>query len=1187
MNAHGSIRYRPASHVTRSMRAGLAAILASIALLLAHAATAQPAPASAELRGQEVRQRLIGNWEARLKRADGREGTLRFSFIPRFSNATLVPYKIHWDDGAPSPNANLFETNDLRLAGQRLRGGGFDLVMNQELTLGTGQLQLYSTGKQQVEFRKLATRIERVEVLEPESALDWPTLAKPWSAAPIMLPNMPRIVVRLHGVDLPYLPEDGVAVAGTAPQVVYDRHAVKTPENRGRSIDLRFALLPRPSQGPHRFTLNGAPFDLELPFRNLPGPEILAVLPTSKQKEADDGVSDLPYPFDGRTTVGWARYRTLLVVGRNFPRRLQQINLTADDAPVAYQVEALTGEQPSEVSPNSVHLRRGFERLHGKPTPPDGLDWMLVQATLNPGVLPGDVPLILNGTARGQWLLSFGDATGQIGIVRPVREGEFEAAPFVLIGEPFAVSVVADFALPTDTVELRLGVAPPGAAAAATQIVVPASRVRARTWRTQPLYINEVPPGATAGTAIPAANGATLLATVDERGLIELNPSAAQAKVAVTPAVAGSTWREALIKAAGCAGDDVKKLLQEPSTDTDVLAASVLVEWRSKGLDAKLGDHAAMLLLRETFLLQMQRARADYQAIGTDPQAALGFRRMLARQPRASAAHLLGIEVHAPKTGKLKLDEAIDPDVLARIEGLPAAAAEELSTRLTQEGLRSFLDSMDAAIDRATEIDTCDIVGLLNLTGPEFGAVRAELMPRLLALHSNAATGNRWTPDRVARAHVTGVEALYGANQARKEFQRAAVTAAVTAIATAVTLGASTLGTGVISASLVAAAEVGQAAFVAMKLLPQWAKNRSDIAFAAGEASVLGVERLERLQREAPNWMEVGGAALAIGSGTFKAIAAGSKVLAMDRAAVIGDSIRRGERLAPRFATDGPGAMTDAEKTDLLHYLGTVRARQAEAGAALTESEAAALRTLDDLAAGRPPARVAAGLGRPIMERHARRYDRGRLEALLRGDDPAAPATPPREPAPGAPAAAQPSPSASSAGRPPSLAGRISTVDSETVRVPPRAVVTERFGGANPEYLRRMESDALERLARAQPGASEELHYIYQARRFLRDNTEPQRLMAVEAAQAAERLGVPRHEALQHASMFAVQPEMTRAKLLAHTLLGKVSTRRVPLQEFARESGLSVEASRQVLIDAARLFQVKLPPDLTIPGRVN
>src|SRR5688572_3978922 len=48
-----------------------------------------------------------------------------------------------------------------------------------------------------------------------------------------------------------------------------------------------------------------------------PLPEIVAVVVTTDQKHVEEGVSRHPYPFTGRSTINWSRYRHLLIVGRN------------------------------------------------------------------------------------------------------------------------------------------------------------------------------------------------------------------------------------------------------------------------------------------------------------------------------------------------------------------------------------------------------------------------------------------------------------------------------------------------------------------------------------------------------------------------------------------------------------------------------------------------------------------------------------------------------------------------------------------------------------------------------------------------------------------------------------------------------------------------------------------------------
>lgn len=249
---------------------------------------ASPAPAAEPetSRGEPVRRRLGGIWEARVRRADGTAGTLRFSFIPRFSNSGLLPFRVHWDDGVKDAAWGYFNTSDLQLTGSSLGGGGFSLRLNSEFTAGTGVIHLYGFPRQEnVEFRKLRARVDRVEVLEPDRALDWETLSRAWSSPPLLRANMPRITVRLHGADLPFLDEDPVGVVGGNERVSYAGapEAVKIPSERGRVLDLRFVLMPEPAETRYQFRVNDAPFALDLAFRN-------RAVPTLRFVDAGGGV---------------------------------------------------------------------------------------------------------------------------------------------------------------------------------------------------------------------------------------------------------------------------------------------------------------------------------------------------------------------------------------------------------------------------------------------------------------------------------------------------------------------------------------------------------------------------------------------------------------------------------------------------------------------------------------------------------------------------------------------------------------------------------------------------------------------------------------------------------------------------------------------------------------------------------
>ena len=351
---------------------------------------------------------------------------------------------------------------------------------------------------------------------------------------------------------------------------------------------------------------------------------------------------------DEKTRTKWesetARRRILFVVGRNFPTPEENFLGT-------FHVSGARGSKllaRSKDTNLSDDLKQKFEIGWAKVlanSPEDkqplnrDMDAALFEITLEDNVLAGPKKFEWNGEER-DWLLQFGNNRAQARFVRPLKEvqaadsssvNELEAAQTFYLPERVAVEVQTRIELPFEQLKVRVGT---NRSNDAVQ-VYPARRMSPGLYRTEFFKIGPESGG------IAAKEGEELLATVDHRDLLDnhnfqfVGGVSAKARLLLTPGARepgklGGLWKDALLTAAKVAGKENVSLEALPGTESDSIGnmriaigdrlVDAILQQRkgitsasgtSRDIPITIGDHAAMLLLREVFVDKM-KAQLDW-----------------------------------------------------------------------------------------------------------------------------------------------------------------------------------------------------------------------------------------------------------------------------------------------------------------------------------------------------------------------------------------------------------------------------------------------------------------------------------------------------------------------------------------------------------------------------------------------
>ena len=369
---------------------------------------------------------------------------------------------------------------------------------------------------------------------------------------------------------------------------------------------------------------------------------IADIVPVEDQLEYKNGVARYAAPSKNHWHSEEARHRTLLVIGRNLPVDLGKALAPIDSDQLAVrEAHVIATSQDQNLSAaDRLLFDKGWNQILSelaakghKTTREDasrGMDQVLIAVTLKDDAFAGPKRFSWGGS-HFPWLLQYGDNTVVSYLVRPLREGkladenENEAASEFYLPERVAFEVRVRNAVPLDTIPIKAG----------TSSGKPQALLAHRQPDDPTLYRTDFFEIGSGGFA--AGNGDALEAAIDQQKLLTAKKfqfvavPLIKAALRRTPASEqsgrlGGLWKEALVQAAKADGlpfDNMDALPGKPAgkilpQQSPIYGGFPAQPGTFGNVHVLVRDQAAMLLLRDAYLITMEKQLAWLQHIKSD-----------------------------------------------------------------------------------------------------------------------------------------------------------------------------------------------------------------------------------------------------------------------------------------------------------------------------------------------------------------------------------------------------------------------------------------------------------------------------------------------------------------------------------------------------------------------------------------
>jgi hypothetical protein len=362
-------------------------------------------------------------------------------------------------------------------------------------------------------------------------------------------------------------------------------------------------------------------------------------------------------------------------------------------------------------------------------------------------------------------------------------------------------------------------------------------------------------------------------------------------------------------------------------------------------IDITYGDHAAMLLLRESFVREMRAQLSELDGMAGDSPAAddlvdAWYRSTQWAVTKVPNFPLAGITVQSP-AGPVPFSTAYIVDFQERTFGTSKSEkGEEDYRKWRRQAAREVIAYLHGKMEKsqaaAEKIEPCARRELLKLTGSGFNNVAQRLLPLMMKLRPAGSGDGLAEPDFLARAYIKNLDVLAQAIGAAEAYADLRTTAIIMVAAVAIPplAGEAVVWTGLGTAAqgqavtLMVGALSGMAlaGYDALYMAMQTYKQHEEVQFALGAMNTLGLERYFEAADLATPWWQTG---LKITGELGLAIFGVPSVLpGAPEVFSEGLTLWRGSRVAARLAVANTPAglqavrqISDGEKRDLILYL--------------------------------------------------------------------------------------------------------------------------------------------------------------------------------------------------------------------------------------------------------------------------
>ncbi|HLK13684.1 MAG TPA: hypothetical protein VKT78_02675, partial [Fimbriimonadaceae bacterium] len=688
------------------------------------------------------------------------------------------------------------------------------------------------------------------------------------------------------------------------------------------------------------------------------------------------------------TARGTEAYHTLFAYGPSMPGLISQVKKVLSDAPgIDYDLLGASGDSFRMSAANQALMEKGWKLATTGIRPADA-DWIrqnwgavIIRAHVAGSVYPGRYTYKLDSAAGG-WFLTKGTAKAQVRMFRDPLHAAPEVTDHAVIGERIHFQIDAPerwlspwknqipLVLGLDGTWMNVGAPTSSFAATADSDV---SRLTTVFRSPYIRLVHDGDPGLPPQRKVGFVNG-ELHIVVAETDMVQVglaNPRMFLAPTALQNvnvlADDEGLWVKALRRAAIADGltkqaDELraergrtvaeiqnvmltqigfKLRLQYASpyvrflqylcgvSDAEAARGSIV-----NGVKVKLGNQAAAILLRDEFVLEMDKVVSELDAVTGDAN-------QVAFMDSLKSEILNGSN---PIGNLLVTDDRPQPAIQVTHERYAIRDLYSSTTftrdRVSQQtwlamAFRSYRKAVEDARLKANSVGDGDIQGLLALTGDCFAPIVKAVVPKLVWFVQDDAKQWSWEPDNLARAEVKNIANLWEAVKAQKEWSAIDTQVAIAAITCSLQLVAPAGGAlRILSATAnVSAAVEG----VAQSVPAYFYTDDAKAAFAIGTYRLLGSEPFDMVQAQrTPAWAV---ALNLIGLGLVGATDLPTLMCSMPA----GHAMAVAPRVAAAVETNGMKALMAATPEEFAAFIdaaGAVESKAAVAGAKLEVNEA-------------------------------------------------------------------------------------------------------------------------------------------------------------------------------------------------------------------------------------------------------
>lgn len=604
---------------------------------------------------------------------------------------------------------------------------------------------------------------------------------------------------------------------------------------------------------------------------------------------------------------------------------------------------------------------------------------MLLRVQLTPGVLPGRKRFKVNGAEAG-WTLDQGTSEGSMRIVKEVHteadaprtaDMPTEPAGDIFLYDYVRVEVLSKSPLTAKNLPVILGRNGIVSSPTGTDVFVPTSQVKPNEYHTDwiqlvPTFDPRLDPDCDPKYKEPGVlylaleTGDRFQAALADPRTFREDVKPVSASVHEVPRE--SLWRQALRKAAKADGKypDVVDWSRLPNQEAETISNAILTQVLFKthlqdiyapsyfqlleglyGVSASkgdvvvkskitLGDHAAMILLRDHFTFMMEELLTKLNGLKSVDQKVKFMKVLVADESNPASQIEVNDPVHLDQEGnsidKVKIRVFQHPPFLAL---LPKTASQDsVVTMAMLDAFDKYVKAIQASKKHAESIADNQIDALLALTGCGFKPVVEDLVPQLyMPVRRSDLPVDEMVKDRLARSRVETLDQKYEEVQAQKKYS-SLDTQVVLTMASLVPVALPGGAIKAVASLIVDSLFIGN---VAGEQLPQFLDAERDYDFAVATYDVLGSGRLTIADAQrTPAWT----VALNFLLGGYSAATAGREALglmsAMPKQQIVRESAKVLEQIKPGNAVAVVRKLTAEEQAA---FFGRCCATEIEAGA--------------------------------------------------------------------------------------------------------------------------------------------------------------------------------------------------------------------------------------------------------------